>query len=94
MTTKKAKSWELATIRKNDKGDLRLVFDKSAKIIVNGQEADLGEYMMAYVNKKDKMLEDIQFRVNKGWMTEEQAEKARNTIEEKNVVGSVKVSLK
>ena len=95
---KKAKSWELATLRKGKTQDgketRRLVFSKEVRIYVGDQEVDLGEYNMAYQNNKEKMLADLAFKVEKGWMTEEQATKAEETIEEKQIVGSFTVKLK
>lgn len=97
-STKKAKSWKLGTFRKGKSKDgketRRLVLDKNVRILVGEQEADLGEYNMIYLDTKEKMLADLDFKVSKGWLTEDQAAKEAEMIEEKGIVGSFTIKLK
>ena len=51
----------------------------------------------AHINpiyNKEKMLADLDFKVQKEWMTQDQADNAIETIEEKQIVGSFVVKLK
>lgn len=100
---KKAKSWEVLTVRKKLVEDKKtkakkpvtyFVFDKSFKATVNGQEIDLGEYMTAYLRTKEEMIEDLNYKLSQGWITESDVEKSIQRIEEKGIVGSIKVNLK
>jgi len=89
----KAKSWEIGTVRKKN-GNTYIVFDKKVKVTVEGKELDLGEHNTVFINGKDKMNEDLEFKLEKGWITEDQVEQARNAMEEKNIVGNMRVKFK
>jgi hypothetical protein len=94
MEKSKAKSWEVGTVRKKN-GNTYIVFNKDVKLSVTGQgELDLGEHNTAFINGKDKMNEDLAFKLEKGWMSEEQVEQAQNAIEEKNIVGNIRLKFK
>ena len=87
------KSWELGTVRKKN-GNTYIVLDKAVKLLVDGKEMDLGEHNTIFINGKDKMNADLEFKLGKGWITEDDVARSQNAMEEKNIVGNIRANFK
>lgn len=97
MANNKPKSVKLLDIRtvetKNGKKSV-VQFAKGVKILFEGNEVDLGKYGSLFVKDRNELLNDLDFKVEQGWITEEQKEQNLEYIDEKNVKGSVQAPLK
>jgi hypothetical protein len=71
----------------------KVVFPKGIEITFEGKPVDLGEYRSFFVKDKAEMEKDLNYLVDKEYMTQENADKERSFIEEKNIVARLKVPL-
>jgi hypothetical protein len=69
----------LGVIKKNDKGTVYAQLNKKVEIYFDGKKIDLGEYNTLFFTDKVKAEADIDFRVEKGYMSEA-AEKVSREI--------------
>lgn len=89
----KAKSWEVATVRK--KGDnVYLAFSEDVKITVGGRELDLGEFRTAFLKNLDEITKDLDYKVEQGWITEDQKQDNLDRLTEKNVKYALRLKFK
>jgi hypothetical protein len=84
------KSWELATLRKKD-GKAFLVFGPEVRIMVGNREVDMGDFRTLHLNK---VQEDLNFKLEQGWISEEKAEKDLEFAEKKGVTATLRAKLK
>lgn len=95
----KALRRQIATVRKkkNQKtGEdmVMVVFDKKVQILFDGQEADLGEYRTLFLKSLDQVSDNFDYRVSKGYMSEDEKQERLSKLEEKNVKYTLEVPLK
>jgi hypothetical protein len=93
----KPKSVKLLDIRKvkTKNGEKDVVqFAKGVKILFEGNEVDLGQYGTLFVKRKPELEADLDYKVEQGWITEEQKEQNLEYMTEKKVVASVQAPLK
>ncbi len=84
MSKQTHKSYEVGTIRK--KGDkVYLVLNKDVRILRGESELDSGEYRTVYFKNIDEVSEDLDFKVSKGWISEEEKEEKLDALEKRNV---------
>lgn len=93
--TKKQPWRQIFDVRKKSDGSFYASFKKGVKITFEDKEVDLGQYGTTPPFKtREKAEEDLDFRVEKGWMQAEVAEKVKTTFEEKNVRYVVEMPIK
>lgn len=86
----KAKSWEIATVRKNQNGKVYLAFGKDVVIKVGDREVDMGEFNTLFL---DDALENANFLLEKQLITQEQYEEKITRIEDKGIKNIVRAKL-
>ena len=86
----RAKTWEIATLRKSKEGKVFLAFDKNVKILVGDREVDLGKYKTLFA---DEAVASLNFLLEKEYIDQDEYDKRVSTIEEKGIKSIVKGKL-
>ena len=71
----------------------KVQFAKGITLAFNGEQIDLGEYNSAFAKDRSEIEQDLEFMVEKEYMTEEQANAEVDRIEQKGIQLVVKVKL-
>lgn len=90
---KKVSILEIRKIKTKNGDKLTVNFSKGVTIQFQGKDVDLGEYGSCFVKSPEEMKKDLDFLVEKEYITEDEKEKRLTRLEEKNVKGSVTVPL-
>ena len=72
----------------------KVQFAKDIEIYYRGEKVELGEYNSAFLKTKDELIEDLDFLVDKEYITGEQAQQKADFIDEKNITSQLVVPLK
>lgn len=72
----------------------KVQFAKGVEVYFNGEKLDLGEYNSAFLKTKDELISDIDFLVEKEYITEDQAQERADFLDEKNITSQLVVALK
>lgn len=86
----KAKSWEIATVRKNNNGKVYLSFAKDVTIKVGDREVDLGEFNTLFL---DDALANVEYLLSNEHIDQDEANKRVKTIEDKGIQRVVRAKL-
>lgn len=88
----KAKRINILDIRKitTKNGDKAVVqFSKGVEVFFNGKPVDLGQYGTLFIKTKAELEQDINFLLEKDYITEEEAQQKRDRLEDKKITGSI-----
>lgn len=69
-------------------------FSKGVKVLFEGQEVDLGQYNNVFLTPVDQMKADIDGLVQRGYIQEDEAERRKERLTEKQVRSGVRARLK
>lgn len=97
MSTTKQKKRQLFEIRKVQTKNgpaAKVQFNKDVEIRIGGVPVDLGEYRSFFLENRTDLEKSIDRLCQLGYKTEEQAEKDKSRLEEKNVSSALSVPLK
>ncbi len=72
----------------------KVQFAKDVEIYYRGEKLDLGEYNSAFLKTKDELISDLDFLVEKEYITGEQAQEKSDFLDEKNITSQLVVALK
>lgn len=72
----------------------KVQFAKGVEVFYQGEKLDLGEYNSAFLKTKDELISDIDFLVEKEYITEDQAQERADFLDEKNITSQLVVALK
>lgn len=72
----------------------KIQFAKDVEVYFRGEKLDLGEYNSAFLKTKDELISDIDFLVEKEYITEDQAQERADFLDEKNITSQLVVALK
>ena len=72
----------------------KIQFAKDVEVYFRGEKLDLGEYNSAFLKTKDELISDIDFLVEKEYITEDQAQERADFLDEKNITSQLVVQLK
>lgn len=82
---KQVQLFDIRTIQTKNGPKQQVKFNKDVTVQYKGENVDLGEYNSAFVKDNAEHEADLGHFVDKGYMTEEQAEKDVAFIQEKNI---------
>lgn len=71
----------------------KVQFSKDIEVYFQGQKLDMGEYNSAFLKTKDEMMADIDFLVEKEFITEAQAQDKADFIDDKNITSQLVIAL-
>lgn len=97
MSSTKQKKRQLFEIRKVQTKNgvaAKVQFGKDVEIRIGGQLVDLGEYRSFFLDTKADLEKNIDRLCELGYKTEEQADKDKARLEEKQVSSALSVPLK
>lgn len=71
----------------------KVQFAKDVEIYYQGEKVDLGEYNSAFLKTKEELIDDLDYYVEKEFMTEERAQSQLEFIDEKAITSRLQVKL-
>ena len=71
----------------------KVQFAKGVEVLYNGEKVDLGEYNSAFIKTAKELESDIDFLLDKEYITEEQAEERKERLKDKSITGELQVQL-
>jgi hypothetical protein len=99
-TTKKAVETKQSVSKKRTLGTVKnsgkavyAKFNKDVEILYKGEKIDLGENNVLFFTNKAKALEDVDFKVEKGWLSERAEEVQRSILAEESVKYIIEANL-
>lgn len=72
----------------------KVQFAKDIEIYFKGEKVEMGEYNSAFLKTKDELISDLDFLVDKEYITGEQAQEKADFLDEKNITSQLVVALK
>lgn len=72
----------------------KVQFAKDIEIYFKGEKVEMGEYNSAFLKTKDELISDLDFLVEKEYITGEQAQEKADFLDEKNITSQLVVALK
>jgi hypothetical protein len=72
----------------------KIQFGKDVEIYYQGNKLDLGEYNSGFLKTKEELVSDLEFRVEKEWLTEEKAQAEVDYLDTKSITSKFIVALK
>ncbi len=83
---------DILSLRKKKTGTY-VVFNEGVEITFKGEKLDLGEYRTAKVKTRDEVKESNAFYVEKGYITQEQADQRNEMLDTKEIAAIVALPL-
>lgn len=83
---------DLGVVKNNGK-NVFINFNKDVQITFKGEKIDLGEFNCLFFTKKDKAMEDLEFKLEKGWVSEKAEEVQRRILADEEVKYLVSATL-
>jgi hypothetical protein len=83
----------LGTVKKNEKGNVYMQLNKKVEILYDGKKIDLGEYNTLFFTDRTKAEADIDFRVEKGYLSEKAEQVSRDILADEKVKYIVEANL-
>lgn len=85
---------DIRTIETKNGKQAKVQFAKDIEIFYRGEKVELGEYNSAFLKTKDELISDLDFLVEKEYITGEQAQEKADFLDEKNITSQLVVPLK
>lgn len=69
----------------------KVQFAKDVEVFYRGEKLDLGQYNSGFLKTKEELLSDLDFLVEKEYITEDQAQQRADMIDEKNITSVLSI---